>query len=507
MDSTIESTCAGFQLSNHPILAIFPILTVILGLRYNPTTTFLKSRLISVSLITLLAACSVTIDVSGVADTGLQNIINAITALSISSISYEHQSNMVMFQHGFSILSALNHLYPGKFKYGNNIVKGFLTPFIFQKSNHKLVLLIVISDLLPLMNVNGFEHFELLGALLRQCTIIKNIMSSVISPPNQEKLHFFQRARYNAPILPALIVFICKLLYRYERQRRIKRGTRECFSMLHNFEHIGLWLYFYYFTDKINTQKTLNKLVFILAFLTTSILFLPTLSFLIINRHIKKNSVKRLPIWFDHRLYEIFNTKVQKNVNSIKLYNYTLKPFSTYVNLEVMNWKRIELECDKLVRKINNSDFEPDLVIGVASGGAFITKYITDNLKTTPDIMYVRSKGWSGLTLGQTIQKIKLIKDGDTFKNINSKSNKEIRMLVSPPEKDYTQILILDDTIASGKTMKLVEKWTRNKYKNSEIKLAALILPNQFCEVNYNVDFYTSEGRVPIIWEWGVEVD
>jgi hypoxanthine phosphoribosyltransferase len=72
--------------------------------------------------------------------------------------------------------------------------------------------------------------------------------------------------------------------------------------------------------------------------------------------------------------------------------------------------------------------------------------------------------------------------------------------------KNNIKILLIDDSIATGKTMFNVSNYLLQKYKayNIELKTCALIVPNT--DYKYS-NYYCEIGKVPVIWEWGVEVD
>ena len=120
--------------------------------------------------------------------------------------------------------------------------------------------------------------------------------------------------------------------------------------------------------------------------------------------------------------------------------------------------------------------------------------------------MYVKSKTWSDQTL------LKSVKQTSEYLYLNKnnylkKNNSKIYQISKSKYKNtYSNILIIDDTIATGITIRKVENYIKNRFPSSNIKLASLIIPEGFSHSN-KIDYFVKEDTVPVIWEWGVELD
>ena len=78
---------------------------------------------------------------------------------------------------------------------------------------------------------------------------------------------------------------------------------------------------------------------------------------------------------------------------------------------------------------------------------------------------------------------------------------------MEPPKgKTYRNILVVDDSVSSGKTMNNVLKFVRDQFPKADVRAAVLYAPEKSSGVCH-VDYVVARGRVPLIWPWGVEAD
>jgi predicted phosphoribosyltransferase len=66
-------------------------------------------------------------------------------------------------------------------------------------------------------------------------------------------------------------------------------------------------------------------------------------------------------------------------------------------------------------------------------------------------------------------------------------------------------VLLFDDTISTGKTIFATCNYLKSKYPEINLKIATFIIPDP--KIGHLANYYVDEGTVPIIWEWGVELD
>lgn len=288
-----------------------------------------------------------------------------------------------------------------------------------------------------------------------------------------------------------------------ERYFRIKSNERNNFGILHIFEHIQLYFYAY---NNLKHNKKKSKVKIIIFTLLFGFI-LPSLLFKIINIYLINNYYQRLPNWFDMSLKDVFDKKISKNNESKNMFNYFVKIYSHKLNFNVMNWKSIENKLDILSSKIINDNFKPDVCIGIASGGAFCLKYLSQKLNCN-NTFYLKCKTWSGNTISENIKNTtQYYIDYQKYLNDNKECNiTELNGLSDYMKKNKVKnVLLFDDTISTGKTIFAIDQYLKNKYPRINLKIATIVIPDK--KTAYLANYYVNEDTVPIIWEWGVELD
>ncbi len=273
-------------------------------------------------------------------------------------------------------------------------------------------------------------------------------------------------------------------IYYKEREQRIADKERFNYKWAHSFEHIAIWIYFYL----LNLPKLNHELAWSLVtvyLLLTAII--PLLVGFFTNLYILVSWKRKLPCWFASELESHYMKKVHNNALSPKLYHYIQKPYNHRLAISMVKWHDIERMVDNTA--INDSF---DLAIGVLSGGAFITKYVAQVLGID-QIHYVHSRCWSQVSLMTTL-----------MKTARYLSHGQVNMESIDIDKiDLTgkRILLIDDSVATGSTMKIIKKELES-LNAREVKTFAI-----YCHENHLTDYYFRAGRVPFIWPWGFEVD
>ena len=385
----------------------------------------------------------------------------------------------------FVIVSSINHIIPSEFR-NNIIVKPFLTQLILRiiplPVNILFINIITIMDFLPLLS-NKLKYFEIFGGIIRSFFNIIGIYNLIL----QNK--FFL----------VLILLLFKSIYFYERNNRMK-NNRNNFGFLHIFEHIDIFLFLYY---TINHNYLLTNINIIL-YLISTLFIIPIFIMKIINSYLINHYLERLPNWFDLNLLERFKNKLTKNYQQTNLFYYIIKIFSHKLSYEIMSWYNTQVHMNKIIKKMKDDNCKFDVCIGVCSGGAFLVKYIANEFNTGTH--YLKSKVWSDKTILElTTQVIEF----QITSYLDYVSNHKL-CLVDEIDKSLDiskvkNVLLFDDSIASGKTIYATKMFLMEKYPNIKLTSATIFIPNE--EYKYLVDYYSEIATVPICWEWGVELD
>ena len=284
-------------------------------------------------------------------------------------------------------------------------------------------------------------------------------------------------------MLDCLLMLLFKIIYFFERRTRIINNTRNDFPIWHSAEHVGLYLLFK------NLTKTEFKLDLFICYFFLLIIWLGS-SFLIVNFYLKRNYLKRYPIWVkeNDQLKVILVNKLKSNSEKWRFHNLVIKPWLLHMKMEFVTWESIGKISKALCLKVNPDEF--DVVVGIQTGGSFVGYLISKELKKPFEI--IDSKLWSGKSFRQNcIQSSSYFMGYDICPRIDN-----------VPLLNDKRILLVDDTTYTGVTLTKVTNSLISTGKASSVKTMVM-----WTEGKYQPDYFFSTQRVPIMWEWGSEVD
>jgi len=200
--------------------------------------------------------------------------------------------------------------------------------------------------------------------------------------------------------------------------------------------------------------------------------------------------MSRIPIWFenDKNLIAVLKDKIEKNNGSKKWHNYIVKPMLLHLKLRIVTWKDLEDYCDELIKKIKAD--EVDVVVGIKTGGYFVGKYIS--WKMNKPFMCINSKLWSGISMDKNLRQAFQFYRGEKFSP----------NITDIPEVADKRVLVVDDTSYTGMTMTNCVEKLKKEAKPTDVKTLCIWIFGE-----YYPDYYVKIMRVPLLWEWGAEVD
>ena len=397
-----------------------------------------------------------------------EDYFNTVSSLSLSTIACDKLEDEIYLLL-FTAIASFNHAIPSEYR-NNILAKPALTKLIIRNNYSSNI--IAFLDILPLF---GYPNTEHIGGFIRQCVILNNILKD--------------------DTINKIIQLGLKLVYYYERKIRIDKGDRERFGILHTAEHVDLLIYLYNNLQHNKCQTNINMAIYVL--MTGYII--PSVFFKIYNICIVTTYERNLPIWFDYSLKDCITNKVMGNYNSNFIMNpnkYAVKIYSPKLTWELETLDTIETKCNQLYINIHKDGFVPDICVGIASGGAFCVKYLSLLFKC--EYYYVKSKTWSGNSLYDDVMKLSMY-----YNNTLLSSKHQITEISTLPT-NVSNILLFDDSVATGKTITGTKQYLQNKYPNAIIKTAVMIVPHDNIKL---VDWYSVTTEVPIFWPWGCELD
>ncbi|MCD7924708.1 MAG: hypothetical protein LUI85_08435 [Bacteroides sp.] len=181
--------------------------------------------------------------------------------------------------------------------------------------------------------------------------------------------------------------------------------------------------------------------------------------------------------------------------------------------------------CRLLTQKISK-DYNPDLVIGVLTGGGYVGKEIFHFLPHSEKQLYIETKIQRVNTKTKEKGIIKrILKYSPTFlldwmrmleaivleQKAKRENNLKREGVISfPPNVDsflkseFKKVLLIDDAIDSGATLHLLKGYLEDHYANVIVKVAVITVttPNPIV----NADYFLFHDRVLVRFPWSNDV-
>jgi len=240
--------------------------------------------------------------------------------------------------------------------------------------------------------------------------------------------------------------------------------------------------------------KSNNKLVFVFR-ISLIVVVIITVLLILRVRDIDKQ-IKQYPVWIDATLAPILEKKVDNVPFFFKMGE------TAFYKGNYMSWLSVQEKMDQLVLKIKEYSFQHhhkfDAIVGIVSGGAILTKYLSEKLDIK-HYYYVK------LSDKDYHCKKKPANFGNVlYKNFISKDKKEYEMC-SPILADLQSknILLFDEMIYTGDTVEHTINYLLNN-KGAQHVLPAAIYVNK---LHYNGfdPLYVKQGFNEGVWSWGYD--
>lgn len=201
-----------------------------------------------------------------------------------------------------------------------------------------------------------------------------------------------------------------------------------------------------------------------------------------------------IPSWVDNNML----SSIKKKQDS----PFYLKIGSLYANALILNrtfitWKQLEKNLDVIVERIKNSGKQYDVVVGIKTGGAIISDYIS-------------------LKLGIPNYKIKLSREEY---NCNKQANDTINDIVNKrffynlgkyticedisDNLEGKNVVLIDELVSSGKTMEEAYNYLKEQKHVNDIYVTCVSFYKTQYTGSLDID-YVLNGTV-LIWPWGYD--
>jgi adenine/guanine phosphoribosyltransferase-like PRPP-binding protein len=216
-------------------------------------------------------------------------------------------------------------------------------------------------------------------------------------------------------------------------------------------------------------------------------------SILIIYK-INKRLQEPLPDWIDPIMYDSIKKKMSTP--------YYMKILTIYSNaiihaINFVSWRDIEIYMDDIIERINKTGIKYDAVVGLKTGGAIISDYISKKLniknykiKLTRSEYNCNKKAVD--TVNDILQKHLLYNFGnyDVCEGIDDNIKGK-------------NIILIDEGVMYGKTIISAIKYLKNDKHVNIIFPATLSISKKNYKGNIDINYVLSE--VVYVWPWGYD--
>ena len=192
-----------------------------------------------------------------------------------------------------------------------------------------------------------------------------------------------------------------------------------------------------------------------------------------------------LPDWVDPLMYDKINEKKNKNlfVQIAPIYDYTMSS----QNCIFLSWREVELLLDKVILKIKDSGIKYDGIVGIKTGGAIVSDYISKKLNIKNYKIKVKN-------INGTIH----INAISIMKKMNNKEEYVVEDDIAD-EVANKNIILIDESIFTGVTMEVAIDYLKPKVKH----LYPVVLCGNGNILNGMKDVDVIDLHPLNIWPWG----
>jgi hypoxanthine phosphoribosyltransferase len=207
--------------------------------------------------------------------------------------------------------------------------------------------------------------------------------------------------------------------------------------------------------------------------------------------------ISLVPKWVDEKLHGLIKKKSNSPVLSkfahILVYFIPINRLRNNVQFELFcDWTRLEKDLDDLVEKIRSRNLDIDIIVGIKSGGAIITKYVAEKLDIDYDYIKISERKFN-------CEKTPY----DTFVQILTGQSYERNLVCEEVTKNIEgkNVLILDEQISTGQTIEGVAQYLQTKKVK---KIYSAVICKTRADYSFDV-MYVKKYQNYCVWPWGYD--
>jgi hypoxanthine phosphoribosyltransferase len=164
-------------------------------------------------------------------------------------------------------------------------------------------------------------------------------------------------------------------------------------------------------------------------------------------------------------------------------------------NILYINWNDLELLLNKIIDKIKLVNIKFDYVIGIKTGGAIISDYISNKLNLKNYKIKISNKKYNKKTKNTMVDCID--------KYIMKRKNKYMISEKINDDLSGKNVILIDELVASGDTIYNAYNYLKNEKKVSNIYITSIVLNDKFYKYDLHIEYlFTSQIHV---YPWGYD--
>ena len=207
--------------------------------------------------------------------------------------------------------------------------------------------------------------------------------------------------------------------------------------------------------------------------------------------------ISLVPKWVDEDLHGLIkkksNSPILSKLAHILAYFIPINRLRNDVQFELFcDWVHLEKDLDDLVEKIRSQNLDIDIIVGVKSGGAIITKYVAEKLDMDYEYIKISEREFN-------CEKSPY----DSFVRKLTGNSYEKNLVCEEITKNIEgkNVLILDEQISKGKTIRGVMAYLQTKKVN---KIHSAVICKTGADHSFDV-IHVKKYQNYCVWPWGYD--
>jgi len=357
--------------------------------------------------------------------------------------------------------------------------------------NKKNIIILIIILLVHFILINGMEktifylyipNNELVLRPNNDCksNLINKISCIGLPSGHAEFITILSFILYNYKIISLPIALLLIIIISVQRIIAVRHTLKQVLIGI-LFGCIYGWIY-------KQTDLSIKSILFILI--------LTIVLCVIILFKLNKNINEQIPSWVDSSMYKSIDKK-RNTSEYIKISEVLYNSLAFNQNVINIKWYDLELLLDNIISKIKQTNIKYNCVVGIKTGGAIISDYISKKLNIKNYKIKISDKKFNcgkknKNSVIDCLDKyiLKKVKHYDICEGINDDiTNKNI--------------ILIDELVASGDTMITAYNYLKNIKNVNNIYTTVITLRSDYYKYDLDID-YLIKGQIHV-YPWGFD--